>query len=129
MTPREKLELFAQIHTKKRFFNVGRKVRGLEIDLISGQVYQRLNLRQVIAHRLNECGISRNEAAYYLDLRPCDFSSYMHGRRSLPYDKLERLLGLLFCDTELPPEDLKETEEERSSDEIVTKSAPLAGSF
>ena len=99
-TVREKIDFLASIKTQKDYFRLSKKVRCIAFDVASGRTYQYINLRQVLSKKLNDEGISRKEMARAIGICSTSLTDYLSGRRGLPYPYIERILGILFGDSD-----------------------------
>ena len=99
-TARTKIEYLDTIKTEKDYFRLAKNVRGIAFDIASGRAYQFINLRQVLSRKMNQEKISRRLMAKAIGMRQSDFNSYLMGRRGLPYKYMERMLGILYGDSD-----------------------------
>lgn len=96
----EKIEFLESIKTRKDYYHLSKRVRGIAFDVASGRTYQYINLRQVLSQKMNQEKIPRRVMARAIGIRHNAFIDYLGGRRNLPYKYVERILGILFGDSD-----------------------------
>lgn len=97
---RTKIEYLDGIKTEKDYFRLARNVRCIAFDVASGRAYQYINLRQVLSRKMNQEKISRRQMAKAIGICQSSFTDYLSGRRGLPYKYMERVLGILYGDSD-----------------------------
>ena len=99
-TARTKIAYLDTIKTEKDYFRLAKNVRGIAYDMASGRAYQFINLRQVLSRKMNQEKISRRLMAKAIGIHQGSLTSYLTGKRGLPYKYMERMLGILYGDSD-----------------------------
>lgn len=99
MTTKELLEKLKNAETSEQSIDLAKelrdKLRGVDIEVNKKNVYVRKNLREWIQRRIEEEGVSKRQVAIACGILYETFINYLSGDRPLPYDSIEKVLGLL----------------------------------
>jgi uncharacterized protein (UPF0371 family) len=103
MNLKDKVEILTNAYNSDEEFNKANELFSLAYNQDEQLYYIDFNLRDFIRQEIEKNNVSLKDICTLIGYNNSSFTSYLNGRRGLPYDKLEKVLGLIFTQ----PKDLK----------------------
>lgn len=103
MNLKDKVEILTNAYNSDEEFNKANELFSLAYNKDEQLYYVDFNLRDFIRRELKSNRVTIKDIAPLIGCNYTVFSDYLNNRRGLPYEQLERLLGLIFA----KPKDLK----------------------
>lgn len=99
---KKKIELLHKAYGSVEEFKEVTDTIDLSYDDKDNIFYIPFDLRTLIKHTLKEEGVTAQDLALVIGMHKTHLSAYLKGNRGIPYDKLEKILGLLFFGRSMP---------------------------